>query len=133
MPEHQLQHELTISNMMRRTIAWFGCAAVGGLLAGSAAAADITNAPDLAHQPTLYAVGYAHLDTEWRWEYPEVISNYLRRTLVDNFALFDKYPHYIFNFTGSFRYQLFKEYYPEAYARMKTYIAAGRWFPNRSE
>jgi alpha-mannosidase len=26
--------------------------------------------PDLAQQPTLYAVGYAHLDTEWRWEYP---------------------------------------------------------------
>ena len=25
--------------------------------------------PDLSKQPTLYVVGYAHLDTEWRWEW----------------------------------------------------------------
>jgi hypothetical protein len=24
--------------------------------------------PDLRTQPRLYVVGYAHLDTEWRWE-----------------------------------------------------------------
>ncbi len=113
-------------------MAWFGSAAVGAAWAGGTAAADITNAPDLAHQPTLYAVGYAHLDTEWRWEYPEVISNYLRRTLVDNFALFEKYPHYIFNFTGAYRYKLFKEYYPDLYEKLKTCIAAGRWYPNGS-
>ena len=34
--------------------------------------------PDLT-KPTLYVVGYAHLDTEWRWEYPQVISEYLAR------------------------------------------------------
>ncbi|MGZ8848562.1 MAG: hypothetical protein ACXW3C_19045 [Pyrinomonadaceae bacterium] len=27
-----------------------------------------TAGPDLAKEPTLYVVGYAHLDTEWRWE-----------------------------------------------------------------
>jgi hypothetical protein len=32
-----------------------------------------TPPPDLTKQPTLYVVGYAHLDTEWRWEYPLVI------------------------------------------------------------
>jgi len=47
--------------------------------------------------------------------------------LHDNFALFEKYPHYVFNFEGSFRYQLMGEYYPSAYQRMKDYIAAGRW------
>jgi alpha-mannosidase len=114
--------------MTGRTIAWIGAAVCGGW-AGAAVAADITNASDLAHQPTLYVVGYAHLDTEWRWEYPEVISNYLHRTLVDNFALFEKYPHYVFNFSGSFRYKLFKEYYPDLYEKMKGYITAGRWFP----
>ncbi|MGI0084547.1 MAG: hypothetical protein ACREBQ_05645, partial [Nitrososphaerales archaeon] len=31
-------------------------------------------APDLSRQPTLYVVGYAHLDTQWRWEYPQVIG-----------------------------------------------------------
>src|SRR5439155_5181054 len=71
-----------------------------------------TPAPNLAKEPTLYVVGYAHLDTEWRWEYPQVISEYLTKTMRNNFALFEKYPHYIFNFTGANRYRLMKEYYP---------------------
>lgn len=67
-------------------------------------------ARDLTKQPTLYVVGYAHLDTEWRWEYPQVIQEYLSKTLRNNFALFEKYPHYIFNFTGSNLYEMMKEY-----------------------
>ena len=85
--------------------------------------------PDLAHQPTLYAVAYAHLDTEWRWEYPLVIKEYLSKTMRMNFALFEKYPDYIFNFSGANRYRLMKEYYPEDYKRIQHYVAAGRWFP----
>jgi alpha-mannosidase len=68
------------------------------------------NPPDLTKQPTLYVVGYAHLDTEWRWEYPQVIDEYLSKTMQDNFSLFAKYPHYIFNFSGANRYRLMKEY-----------------------
>jgi len=37
-------------------------------------AANLDAAPNLAKQPTLYVVAYAHLDTQWRWEYPQVIS-----------------------------------------------------------
>src|SRR6185312_597118 len=84
---------------------------------------------DLTKQPTLYVVGYAHLDTEWRWEYPQTIQEYLSKTLRNNFALFERYPHYIFNFTGANRYRLMKEYYPADFERMKKYVAAGRWFP----
>ncbi len=86
-------------------------------------------APNLAKQPTLYVVAYAHLDTQWRWEYPQVISEYLTKTMRNNFALFEKYPHYIFNFTGANRYRLMKEYYPADFARLKQYVAAGRWYP----
>ena len=85
--------------------------------------------PNLAKEPTLYVVGYAHLDTQWRWEYPQVIQEYLTKTMRNNFALFEKYPHYIFNFTGANRYRLMKEYYPSDFERLKTYVAAGRWFP----
>src|SRR5262245_57824703 len=85
--------------------------------------------PNLAKEPTLYAVAYAHLDTEWRWEYPQVIQEYLTKTMRNNFALFEKYPHYIFNFTGANRYRLMKEYYPSDFERLKQYVAAGRWFP----
>ena len=104
--------------------------AVAACLAVSALAnAQNRPAPDLATQPTLYVVGYAHLDTEWRWEYPQVIDEYLKDTLLRNFSLFEKYPHYVFNFTGSNRYRFFKEYYPADFEKLKKYVAAGRWFP----
>ncbi|MGA2270810.1 MAG: glycoside hydrolase family 38 C-terminal domain-containing protein [Bryobacteraceae bacterium] len=85
--------------------------------------------PDLTKQPTLYVVGYAHLDTQWRWEYPTTISQYILNTMRDNFALFEKYPHYIFNFSGANRYRMMKEYFPADYAKVKKYVDAGRWFP----
>lgn len=83
---------------------------------------------DPGKNATLYVVPYAHLDTEWRWEYPNTIGEYLPRTMRDNFALFEKYPHYVFNFSGANRYRLMKEYYPVDYEKIKKYVAAGRWF-----
>ncbi len=60
--------------------------------------------PAAAQEPArpkdLYVVGYAHLDTQWRWTYPQTIREYLANTLHDNFALFEKYPGYVFNFIG---------------------------------
>jgi alpha-mannosidase len=88
-----------------------------------------TAQPDLSKQPTLYVIAYAHLDTQWRWEYPRVINEYIPKTMHDNFALFEKYPHYVFNFSGANRYRMMKEYWPADYARVKQYVAAGRWFP----
>jgi alpha-mannosidase len=104
-------------------------AAAACLAACAVANAQNRPAPDLAKQPTLYVVGYAHLDTEWRWEYPQVIDEYLKDTLLRNFSLFEKYPHYVFNFTGSNRYRFFKEYYPAEFEKLKKYVAAGHWFP----
>src|SRR5580704_19587148 len=98
----------------------------------TAARSQTTEKPDLSKQPTLYVVGYAHLDTEWRWEYPQVISEYIRKTMEDNFTLFDKYPHYVFNFSGANRYRFMKEYYPADFARLKKYVDQGRWFPTGS-
>jgi alpha-mannosidase len=108
-----------------------GATRAGETSAKSKSNASATNAssPNLAKEPTLYVVGYAHLDTEWRWEYPQVIQEYLTKTMRNNFALFEKYPHYIFNFTGANRYRLMKEYYPSDFERLKHYVATGRWFP----
>jgi alpha-mannosidase len=86
-------------------------------------------APDITKDSTLYVVPYAHLDTQWRWEMPQTISEYLLKTLRVNFDYIDKYPHYVFNWTGSNRYRLMKEYFPDDYARMTRYVSAGRWFP----
>jgi alpha-mannosidase len=100
------------------------------LLASSlAVSAQTTNQPDLSREPILYVVAYAHLDTQWRWEYPRVINDYIPKTMHDNFALIEKYPNYVFNFSGANRYRMMKEYWPADYARVKQYVAAGRWFP----
>jgi alpha-mannosidase len=99
------------------------------LLLVGATRAQTTEKPDLSKQPTLYVVGYAHLDTEWRWEYPQVIDEYIRKTMEDNFKLFDKYPHYVFNFSGANRYRFMKEYFPADFATVKKYVDQGRWFP----
>src|SRR5262249_55549484 len=104
-------------------------AAKSSAVKSNAAKPERSPSPDLTKQPTLYVVGYAHLDTQWRWEYPQVIREYLTKTTRDNFALFEKYSHYIFNFSGANRYRMMKEYYPADFARLKQYVAAGRWFP----
>jgi len=98
----------------------------------TAAHAQTAGKPDLTKQPTLYVVGYAHLDTEWRWEYPQVIDEYIRKTMEDNFTLLDKYPHYVFNFSGANRYRFMKEYFPADFVRLKKYVNEGRWFPTGS-
>lgn len=85
--------------------------------------------PDLAKVPTLFVVAYAHLDTEWRWCYPQTIREYVPATLNENFRLFEKHPSYVFNFSGSRRYQMMREYYPEGWAKLKEYVASGNWFP----
>ena len=77
---------------------------------------------DLAKQPTLYVVAYAHLDTEWRWDFVTTIRDYLPKTMRLNFDWFEKYPHYVFNFSGANRYRMIKEYYPADYERLKKYV-----------
>lgn len=80
-------------------------------------------------QPTLFLVPYTHLDDVWRWSYPQVIRDFLKRTLEDNFRAFEQYPNYVFNWSGASRYQMIKEYYPEKYEELKKWVAAGRWYP----
>src|ERR1700729_2587106 len=86
-------------------------------------------APDITKTPTLYVGPYRPLGPQGRWEFPQTISEYLLKTMRVNFDYFDKYPHYVFNWTGANRYRLMKEYFPADYVRMQQYAAAGRWFP----
>lgn len=87
---------------------------------------------DLGKEHVLYCVGYAHLDTQWRWDFCTTIDQFIKNTLDDNFQRFERFPGYVFNFTGSVRYEMMKEYYPEKYARLRQYIADGRWFVSGS-
>ncbi len=93
-----------------------------------ASAARAADGPPLpATPPDVYVVATSHLDTQWRWTIQDTINDFLPDTLRGNFALFEKYPGYVFSFEGAFRYMLAKEYYPAEYARLKEYVKAGRW------
>ncbi len=94
-----------------------------------ARAADGQTPPDLTKDPTVYWVAYSHLDTQWRWTYPQVISEFIPGTVQANAALIAKYPHYVFNWTGANRYRLLKEYDPATYGVLSNLVKEGRWFP----
>lgn len=87
---------------------------------------------NISKDRVLYTIGYAHLDTEWNWDYPATINQYIRATMEDNFKLFGKYPDYVFNFTGSRRYEMMKEYYPDLYKKVASYIQNDRWYVSGS-
>ncbi|GHT51509.1 alpha-mannosidase [Bacteroidia bacterium] len=74
-----------------------------------------------------YLVSTAHFDTQWNWDVRESIDDYLYSTMVQNFWLFEHFPHYVFNFEGAMKYNWMKEYYPEDYAKVKEYIKQKRW------
>lgn len=97
---------------------------------GTLLAAAPPPAPDLAKDRTLFVVNYSHLDTQWRWAYPLVVRRMLRDTLYENFAIMEQRPEYVFNFTGAGRYQMFEEYYPAEFQRLKAYAAKGQWWPS---
>ncbi len=82
---------------------------------------------DITKERVLYTVGYTHLDSEYEWDYKTTVSEYLKNTMEENYRLFDKFPDYVYSFTGSRRYRLMKEYHPESYKKLKGYIDRGRW------
>ncbi|MCR5463937.1 MAG: alpha-mannosidase [Bacteroidales bacterium] len=83
--------------------------------------------PDTKDKPTVYMVSNAHFDSQWRWTVQTSINEYVRNTLVQNFALLDEYPDYKFSFEGAVKYAWAKEYYPDLFEKLKGYVASGRW------
>lgn len=101
---------------------------VGVTLSLTAQAAEDPPAPaEKTPEKTLYVTATAHLDTQWLWTIQDTINKYVPDTLRGNFALFDAFPNYQFSFEGAYRYMLAREYYPDDYARLKEYVAKGRW------
>jgi alpha-mannosidase len=56
-----------------------------GLVILTAVRGQTMNAPDITKDPALFVIPYAHLDTQWRWEFPQTIGEYLLKTMRVNF------------------------------------------------
>lgn len=104
-----------------------GRAVLCGFLTMAAATVMRAEGPPAAPRRQVYEVATAHLDSQWRWTIQDTIEYFLPATLRDNFALFERYPGYVFSFEGAFRYQLAREYYPAEFERLKGYVRDGRW------
>ena len=87
----------------------------------------VTSAQAQDDGPKAYLVANAHLDSQWNWDVQTTISQYIPKTILRNLTLIDKYPDYVFNCEAGIKYSWMKEYQPEAYARLREVIAAGRW------
>lgn len=74
-----------------------------------------------------YLVSTAHFDNQWNWDIRESIDDYLHRTMVQNFWLFERFPEYVFNFESAQKYAWMKEYYPKEFEQVRHYVKEGRW------
>ena len=111
---------------IKRTKAFLALLAALGVLA-IAPPASAEEKPDFTKEKTLYVVPYAHLDTQWRWTYVTTIDSFIKTTIDANLANFEKYPDNVFTFTGSSRFEMMKEYYPEGFEKVKKLVKEGRW------
>lgn len=87
---------------------------------GQAAATD-------AAKPTIYLIATAHNDTQWNWTVQHTIRDCIPATMGPNWALFEKYPDYVFNYEGVIHYMFFKEYHPDQWPELQEWVRKGRW------
>lgn len=83
----------------------------------------------MSKEKHIHTIATAHLDTVWNWSFETTLKRYIPQTLNWNFHLIEKYPEYVFNFEGAYRYSLMEEYYPEEFEKLKEYVAKGKWYP----
>src|SRR5215510_7733889 len=96
------------------------------LALGSALCLSSTVFTQQAQKPVLYVIGTSHLDSQWNWTVQDSIRRFVPATFFENFDRFEKFPNYVFSYEGAIHYMWFKEYYPEAWARVQQYVAQGR-------
>lgn len=88
----------------------------------------VSDAQEQTRKPyKAYLVSTAHFDNQWNWDVRESIDDYLHRTMVQNFWLFERFPEYVFNFESAQKYAWMKEYYPADFEKVRHYVKAGRW------
>ncbi|MFV0468088.1 MAG: glycoside hydrolase family 38 C-terminal domain-containing protein [Dysgonomonas sp.] len=80
-----------------------------------------------SQEKSLHFISTSHLDTQWNWDVKTTINEYIPNTMLQNFALLEKYPTFQFNFEAAIHYKWMKEYYPDQYNKLKQYVQDQRW------
>ena len=79
-------------------------------------------------QPTVTAVGHAHIDVAWLWPL-DVTREKAARTFATALKLMEQYPDYHFTQSQPQLYEFVREDHPEIYAQIKERVREGRWEP----
>ncbi len=84
---------------------------------------SIGNGPN-AHR--IVATGHAHLDTAWLWPIRETRRKAVR-TFANAVGLLDENPDYVYCHSQAQHYAWVAEDAPDLFARVREFVAAGRW------
>ena len=79
-----------------------------------------------AYEPTLTAVGHAHIDCAWLWPISQTREK-AGRTWTTALRLMERYPEYRFLASTPLQYEMVKQRFPETFAAIGDRIREGRW------
>ena len=80
------------------------------------------------YEPTLTAVGHAHIDCAWLWPISQTREK-AGRTWTTALRLMERYPEYRFLASTPLQYEMVKQWFPETFAGIRERIREGRWEP----
>lgn len=82
-------------------------------------------APD-PESGSIYAVGHTHIDTAWLWPIKETVRK-CGRSFSTACRLMERDPDFHFACSQPQLYEYTKQYFPDVYAQIKKWVAAGQW------
>ncbi len=83
-------------------------------------------APDAQTNGRMIMVGQSHIDLAWLWPVRETVRK-TSRTFSTMCTLLEQYPEFIYTQSQPQLFAYVKDHYPELYAKIKQYVAEGRW------
>ncbi|ANF95935.1 alpha-mannosidase [Paenibacillus bovis] len=84
------------------------------------------HAPSQENNGRMIMVGQSHIDIAWLWPIRETVRK-TSRTFSTMCTLLEQYPEFIYTQSQPQLFAYVKDHYPDLYAKVKAYIAEGRW------
>lgn len=74
----------------------------------------------------MHMIGCAHLDAAWFWPWTEGMSE-IKSTFKAALDRLEEFPDFVFTCSSAAYYEWLEEAFPDLFARIREYVAQGRW------